>query len=73
MIRIDKTYPIGTVVEIIGDHVNAKGIAKHMGTIVYELLAQLNGRIPRVYIKDNKEIAYINARFPSPIPTYIKE
>ena len=73
MIRLDKTYPIGTVVEIIGDHVNAKGIAKHMGTIVYELLAQLNGRIPRVYIKDNKEIAYINARFPSPIPTYIKE
>lgn len=72
MIRLDKQYPIGTIVEIIGDHISAKYIAKKMGTIVYELLPQLNGRIPRVYVLDNKEIAYINSRYPSPIPVYIK-
>jgi alanine racemase len=72
MIRLDKEYPIGTLVEIIGDHTSAKYLAKKMGTIVYELLPQLNGRIPRVYIQDNKEIAYINPRYPSPTPTYIK-
>jgi len=72
MIRLDKEYPIGTLVEIIGDHTSAKYLAKKMETIVYELLPQLNGRIPRVYIQDNKEIAYINPRYPSPTPTYIK-
>lgn len=72
MIRLDQKYPIGTCVEIIGDHTSAKYIAKKMETIVYELLPQLNGRIPRVYVQDNKEIAYINSRYPSPIPVYIK-
>ncbi len=72
LIRLDKEYPIGTKVEIIGDHISAKVLAKNLKTIVYELLPQLNGRIPRVYIQDNKEIAYINARHPSPIPIYIK-
>jgi len=72
MIRLDKEYPIGTLVEIIGDHTSAKYLAKKMETIVYELLPQLNGRIPRVYIQDNKEIAYINPRYPSPTPSYIK-
>ena len=70
MIRLDKVYPIGTLVEIIGDHASAKLLAKKMGTIVYELLPQLNGRIPRVYIQNNEEVAFINSRYPSPIPTY---
>lgn len=72
MIRLDKVYPIGTLVEIIGDHASAKLLAKKMGTIVYELLPQLNGRIPRVYIQNNEEVAFINSRYPSPVPTYNK-
>ncbi len=72
LIRLDKKYPIGTLVEIMGDKVNPKDIATYMGTIVYELLAQLNGRIPRIYLQNNEEIAYINPRYPSPTPIYHK-
>ena len=72
VVEMGEKYPIGTLVEIMGDKVNPKDIATYMGTIVYELLAQLNGRIPRIYLQNNEEIAYINPRYPSPTPIYHK-
>ena len=66
IVKLDKVYPIGTMVEILGPHIDVYALAKHLGTIPYEIFPQLNDRIPRVYILDGEPIAYLNARFPSP-------
>lgn len=66
MIRLDQPYPLGSKVEIIGEHIDVYAMAKHLGTIPYEIFAQLNDRIPRIYLEGGKVIATLNARFPSP-------
>ena len=66
IVKLDKVYPIGTMVEVLGPHIDVYALAKHLGTIPYEIFPQLNDRIPRVYILDGEPIAYLNARFPSP-------
>lgn len=65
IVRLDKAYPIGTPVEILGPHLDIHKIAKHLGTIPYELLAMITDRVPRVYIKDGIQVGVLNARYPS--------
>lgn len=66
VIKLDKEYPIGTEVELLGPHLDIHKLAEHVGTIPYEFLVQLNDRIPRVYLKNKEEIAVLNPRLPSP-------
>ncbi len=66
VIKLDKDYPIGTEVELLGPHLDIHKLAEHVGTIPYEFLVQLNDRIPRVYLKNNEVVAILNARYPSP-------
>jgi len=40
---------IGDPVELWGKHVAVNEVAKHAGTIAYELLSQITQRVPRVY------------------------
>lgn len=53
MISLDKAYPIGTEVVLIGkqghEEISVGDVANHLGTINYEIPCLLNGRIPKVY------------------------
>ena len=50
MIKIDSFYPIGTPVEIIGEHISLDNMSKELNMIPYEVLTLLNSRINRKYI-----------------------
>lgn len=53
MIRLDKSYEIGTKVTLIGEqqnnHISVDEIAEHLGTINYEIPCMINERVPRIY------------------------
>ncbi len=55
-ISLDKKYPVGTKVTLIGkqksDEILAKEVADYLDTIPYEVTCMLTQRIPRVYIKN---------------------
>jgi len=63
MIRLDKEYPVGTLVELLGSQAKLFDMAKRMHTISYEILTQISDRIPRVFVLNNKVIKVINTRF----------
>jgi len=56
MILLDKKYPIGTPVTLIGEQNGASikmdEIADYLGTINYEIPCMINQRVPRVYINE---------------------
>jgi alanine racemase len=68
MVRLNQRHPIGTQVELIGPRIDVYALAKHLGTIPYEIFPQLNDRIPRVYYENQRAIAVLNARYESPSP-----
>lgn len=59
MIRLDKSYPIGTKVTLIGkqqnNHISMDELAEHLGTINYEIACMINDRVPRIYTRENKQ------------------
>ena len=59
MIKTDKAYPVGTQVEIFGDHVSIFEMAKDLDTIVYEILTNLSDRLTRVYVDDKRNVVGI--------------
>lgn len=62
MIRLDKKYPVGSEVEIIGDYISVETMAHELNTIPYEILCLLNDRIPRVFLKNKEIIGSLNIR-----------
>ncbi len=62
MIRLDRLYPEGTEVELLGKKASIYPMAKHLDTIPYEILTQLSDRIPKVYFEKGKIITTINPR-----------
>lgn len=62
MIKVDKMYKVGTIVEIIGEYIDIPTMAKQLHTIPYEILCVLNDRIPKVFIKNNEYIETSNPR-----------
>lgn len=70
MIRLDRPYPIGTEVVLIGkqgeDEIETDEIADHLDTINYEIPCIISGRVPRVYKKDGETTA-ISHRLQNPI------
>lgn len=69
MVKLDKYYPVGTVVTLIGgqgkEFISVNEIAKKLDTINYEVTCMIAGRVPRVYIQDGKVIETINGLFVS--------
>jgi len=63
MIHTDKYYPLGTTVELLGDHVDVDTRAKELELINYELLVGLNDRISRRYYEDGKLVDQVELRF----------
>jgi len=62
MIRLDKIYPEGTEVELLGKRASIYPMARHLQTIPYEILTQLSDRIPKVYFEEGKIVTTINPR-----------
>ena len=56
-IKVDNTINMYDKVTVIGDSVTLKEVALHNGTSVYEIMCNIGKQIPRVYIKNDKEIA----------------
>lgn len=51
-IKIDSKVNLFDQVEIIKDNSHIKQIAKHLDTIVYEVLCNISSRVPRIYKKN---------------------
>ncbi len=53
MVEVDEDIKVGDVVEIIGENATVESVAKHLGTITYEVACTISSRIPRVYVENN--------------------
>lgn len=62
MIHLKKFYPVGTRVELFGNHISVCDVAHDLDTIPYEILTNLSERLTRVYIKNNQPLTISNAR-----------
>ena len=62
MLKVDKPYPIGTIVEIFGPHISITDVAKYLDTIPYEVLTSISDRITRIYRREFRIIAIENSR-----------
>ena len=58
MIKLPKSYPIGTEVTLIGadgdDVIPVDEIAERLETINYEVTCMMGARVPRVYLKNGQ-------------------
>jgi alanine racemase len=64
MIRLSREMPIGSVVELIGEHVTADEFASKCNTNTYHVFCQLSDRLPRIYIQNGSIVETINRRYP---------
>lgn len=62
MILVDQYYPVGTIVEIIGEHIPLAKVAKELDMIPYEVLCLLNDRITKKIISQGKVLFVANER-----------
>lgn len=62
MIRLQKFYPVGTKVELFGQHIHVQDVAHDLDTIAYEVLTGLSERLTRIYIENNEIVSENNAR-----------
>ena len=46
----------GDTVILFGEGLSANEVATHAGTINYEIVCGLSKRVPRIYIKNGKEL-----------------
>lgn len=62
MIKLPYMMENRTKVELFGENISLKLMAKELDTIVYEILCNLSSRLTRVYILDGKEYLEVNDR-----------
>ncbi len=63
MILCQHPHPVGSAVELYGDHVSMKERASELNTISYELFTSLSDRLTRRYLKNGKVFMSIDPRF----------
>ena len=63
MIRLPKSFPMGTKVTLIGDKMPVERVAEEIGTISYEILCLISDRVPRVYKRGGKTTNIKKMRF----------
>ncbi|WEG12530.1 alanine racemase [Pullulanibacillus sp. KACC 23026] len=64
MLELDRPYPIGTTVTLIGKDIPIDEIADRLETINYEVPCMINERIPRIYLKNGKKVKEKNPILP---------
>ena len=52
MVLLDKPYPIGTKVELFGEYISLRQVAKENDTIPYEIMTSISVRVTRTYSHD---------------------
>lgn len=62
MVKLEHDVPVGTKVEIFGDHIDLEDMAKELHTISYEIICLLSGRVTRKYQWHGKEYGEDNPR-----------
>ncbi len=62
MIRVDHEIPLGTKIEIFGPHISIESMAQELGTIPYEILCLITGRVTREYIWNGEKLEEQNDR-----------
>lgn len=55
-VKVDNTVKTGDLVEIFGEHINIKQVARNAGTNVYDTMISIHESIPRVYTENGKEV-----------------
>lgn len=63
MILCEHPHPVGSVVELFGEHVSVEERAEQLGTISYELYTSLSDRLTRRYLRNGKVFMSIDPRF----------
>lgn len=63
MVRVPQPYPIGTIVELIGEHMPIDRVAKELDTIPYEVMTLISDRVTRQYCTNIGIIDTLNRRF----------
>ena len=67
MVKVDQYVPEDSLVTLIGSDgdecITVDEIADKLETINYEVVCQLSGRIPRVYIQDGSIVQTVNQLF----------
>jgi alanine racemase len=63
IVKIDDTIKVNDIVTIIGEDITIDYIANYLDTICYEVICSISDRVPRIYIKDGKEITLKSNRF----------
>lgn len=70
MVKLDRPYPRGARVTLIGrqgnQQISADHLARWIGTINYEITCQISKRVPRLYIGSNPEVRDLVSD-PSPV------
>lgn len=62
MIKLEKEVPVGTKVEIFGEHIPFEEMAEDLHTIPDEIISLISDRVPRVYTSHGEIVAEINAK-----------
>ncbi len=62
MIKLKKHHPVDTIVEIFGEHILIKDVAKYLNTIPYEILTSISDRMARVYRRKYQIEEILNIR-----------
>ncbi len=62
MVRLEHDVKPGTPVEIFGPHISLSKMADELGTITYEIICLITGRVTRKYIYHGKELEQDNPR-----------
>lgn len=56
MVLVDEKVKIKDKVEIFGDTISIRNVAKRMGINVYHLFNQISNRVPRIHVEDDDEM-----------------
>ncbi|MBQ6452692.1 MAG: alanine racemase [Solobacterium sp.] len=58
MIRLPQEYPVGTPVEIFGEHISVEDMAEDLHTIPYEIFTGISDRVTRIYLDNGTKKEY---------------
>jgi alanine racemase len=53
---VDDTVKVGDKVTLIGDGISIREVGRYTSSSIYEVMSSIQKVVPRVYVKDNKEV-----------------
>ena len=62
MIKVNKPYALGTIIELFGPNIAITDVAEYIDTIPYEILTSISDRITKIYRREFSIVAIENTR-----------